>query len=307
MYRINKYKNLLFLGGVLLLAIFLYTLYEKRVQTLHEEYLKLQVTLVKEYVEERKLSASHKIQRLKKTLYEENKRLEEKATYELKQKVDRVYESLHALSLKHKKKKSIAQLKESSLDLIRYGVDCGGRDEIFVSNFDAELLYTADKTKEKKNYSLYTDADGRNIALEMIQKVRKYSETYIYTNTHEGIRKLIYAKNLDIYDWFVGASLDLSKRSMELQAKFVDQSKDLAQGSREFVALYDKKKGEFLYQQAGDAFDATHIEAVTSNLLPEATWYTNTIDSNYYYSDSLESLDLYIIYGFAIKKLIPQL
>lgn len=304
MQKIHRYHYLISLAGVLFAVIFLYTLYQQRVQILQEEYLKLETTLVQKYIDAKKASISSQIDSLKQTLFLENKDLEEKATYELKHKLDLVYENIHALYGKYKDKKRTKELQETLFDLLRYGIDCNSEEKIFISDFNAELLYTADKTKEHKNYTLYTDADGRTIALELIQKVRKYSQTYIYTNTHEGSKKLIYAKDLGLYDWFIAASVDLTQRYRKLQETFVQRSKEIGLGEGEFIALYNKKTGEFIYKKSGKNFHAHHVDDVTQNLLEKASWYISTRDSNYYYSDFIESLDLYIIYGFAVKELM---
>jgi hypothetical protein len=284
-----------------IVVLVLFGVYMMKSTAIEQAYEKRQNSLIKEYIDHKKERVASVIHRLKENYVQEYKLVEEEATYELKTKVDHAYETAHLIYDKHKGLKSKKDIQERIIETLRYGKGCKGENTLFINNFDANSVFT--QTPEKSYEALDVDADGRTIALEMLQKVRKYSETYIYTNTKHNTRELIYAKNLDLYDWFVGASIDLSDRYEKIKEKLIVQLVSLPLSQREFFALYDKNKDQFLEKKVGKEFDDQYVDAVTSNLLKNSTWYANTVDSNYYYSEYVESLDLYIIYGFEIKKL----
>lgn len=288
-------------GLVISILIVVFGLHFMKNATLQKEYQVLQNKLVKEYVEDKKERVVSLITRMKERFHQEHKLVEESATYELKKKVDHAYETVHLIYGKHKKFKSKKDIQARIIESMSYGSACEENKTLFISSFDADTIFAQ---KPKSSYdALDVDADGRTIVLEMIQKVRKYSETYIYTNTKQKTRELLYAKNLDLYDWFLGASVDLTQRYAKLEQKFITELGSLPVSPRDFLALYDQKTEQFLLKEKGEEFDARFLKSVTSNLLQQSTWYANSIDSNYYYSEYIESLDLYIIYGFEIKKL----
>lgn len=300
MNLLRKYKQFFMFGMLFsIVLLVLLGLYFMRSAVIEQEYKERQNNLVKEYIDHKKERVASAIHKLKEKFHQEHKLVEEKATYELKKKVDHAYETAHLIYNKHKKHRSKKDIQERIIESISYGGGCESEKTLFISDFDANSVFA--QTPERSYEALDVDADGRTIALEMIQKVRKYSETYIYTNTKQKTRELIYAKNLDLYDWFVGASIDLTQRYLDLKQELVAQLESLPLSQRDFFALYDKKKDRFVEKKVGKEFDDRFVDAVTSNLLKNSTWYANTIDSNYYYSDYIESLDLYIIYGFAIK------
>ena len=301
MNRLKISKHYLIAGVICLLIILLLVgLYSMRTAAIKTEFQELQRSLIKEYVDNKKERMSSVIHTLTQKFHKEHKLVEESAVYELKKKVDHAYESAHQIARKYNKTKKKQDLQERIIDTLSYGM-CEDEDTLFISTYDANTILS--QNAQASYEALDVDADGRTIALEMIQKVRKYSETYIYTNTLSKTRELIYAKNLDLYDWFVWSSVDLTKKYRSLEQNFINEVVSLALSKRDFVGLYDKKTAQFVEKKKGEEFDDRFLDAVTSNLLDENTWYANSIDSNYYYSEYLESLDLYIIYGFEIKKL----
>ncbi|MCD6258346.1 MAG: cache domain-containing protein [Helicobacteraceae bacterium] len=305
MNLLKKYKQFFVLGMLLsIVMLVLLGLYFMRSAAIEKEYKERQNNLIKEYIDHKKERVTSVIHTLKENFHQENKLVEEEATYELKKKVDHAYETAHLIYDKYKKLKSKKDIQERIIESVRYGGACDEEKSLFISNFDANSVFA--QKPESIYEALDVDADGRTIALEMIQKVRKYSETYIYTNTNQKTRELIYAKNLDLYDWFVGASIDLTQRYAQKKQAFLANLGALPLSQRDFFALYDKNKEHFVEKKVGEKFDDRFVDAVTSNLLKKSTWYANSIDSNYYYSDYIESLDLYIIYGFDMKKLFQK-
>ena len=128
----------------------------------------------------------------------------------------------------------------------------------FITDYSGNSILLGNQKADKENLVSYLDADYRSIILEEIQMVRKRSSGYICsTNSIVNNKEIVYVKDLGIYDWFVGASINIQKRENELKREILNLIKKLQIDKDEFISIYDGKVE--LYSSQREASTAKNV------------------------------------------------
>jgi len=292
----QKYSIYFSLVLVVVMGLVSWSLYMQKTEMMQQSYQNEREEFYKQFHEQEKSALMQRVEELKKSAFTQSQELEQKATYKLTQQLDTIYEHIHAL---YERYKSVGdeRMQQKVIDLLEYGVSANMQDTIFLSDFQTNIIYSYMFDMSAEEFSQYQDKDGRSIALELLQKVQKYSQTYVYTTTPEENKQLIYAKKLDLFDWYIAQRVDLSKEYKEFEENFSKEVGYLAMQAKEFAALYDKNKELFVYTKKGAEFDATYIDTVAKHLMNHNSWYKNELDNNQYYSVYIDPIDKYLIYA----------
>jgi hypothetical protein len=109
-------------------------------------------------------------------------------------------------------------------------------------------------------------------------------------------QKVSFVKNLDLYDWFIGSTLNLSAEKALLKSTLLGSIKSIPLDTEEFVGIIEKEKALYLTKQ---------IEIDFKSLKKDAAWFK--LKDSYYYAIYYEPLDWHIIYGFNAENMIEKM
>lgn len=234
-------------------------------------------------------------------------RVEDNILVELNSSVDRAYDSAMFIYNKYKGVKSSKEIKERIVDALSQMRATGDSVEIFIHDFDGNAIVSSKTKKEQKNLAAYKDADHRSIILEQIQIVRKKGEGYITSNyaNRNGVEK-IKVKNLNIFNWYVGSSIDVDKKYLELQEILLNMVKSIPLDKADFMGIYSDKKGLYLSEKMAGILGTESSTIIPQHLTSESKWDKDQLDGYYYYSQYFKPLDWHIIYGFDISQMSKQ-
>ena len=208
------------------------------------------------------------------------KEIDKKIDRELQIQVDKVYKTALYLYDKYKDKKNTKDIKSEILDLLEYINNTTDGSYVFVDNYNGDII-------SGEKYQSFTDADGRSIALEKIQMVRKKQYGYINTKTIDnGKTKRIFVKDLGFYDWFIGSALYKEDKIDELKKLILNDLCNHSDGELDIIAIYKK--------------DENLCKPTKNNLLTNIKndgWHTDKSD-RLYYVKTYKPFNWHIIYGF---------
>ncbi|MEA2091764.1 MAG: cache domain-containing protein, partial [Campylobacterota bacterium] len=178
---------------------------------------------IKEHVDSKKAKSEMWVKQLNLLFDYKNNRVEENIKRELKTRVDMAYESARFIYEKYKGKKSKRDIKQRIKDALNQMTYSAKRDYIFIADFRGNNILSRSERLSQKNISAYEDSDGRSIILEEIQKVRRRGEGFLESNFYEDAGKeIILVKNLDIYDWYIGSSINFLQKQESLKSTLLD-------------------------------------------------------------------------------------
>lgn len=259
---------------------------------------------IKEHIESKKAKSEILAEQLNLLFDYKYNRLEEDIKTELSQRVDMAYESARFIYEKYEGKKDKREIKERIVDALNQMTYSAKKDYIFIADFNGNNVLSRSPLLNQENISGYVDVDGRSIILEEIQKVRKIGEGFLESNFYSGAGKqIILVKNLDMYDWYIGSSINVLQKQESLKETLLSMVKSIPIDSADFMGLYDGRKSIFLSKNMREFLGEESLEVISKNLSKKSTWYKDTLDGYYYYSKYYEPLDWYLVYGFGISKM----
>jgi len=137
---------------------------------------------------------------MKKYIQKRMGKIEQEKKEILKNKVQLVYAIVQNLKKKDTNKK---RLKEEII------LSLSGTD-IFITDYNANVVLLGNQNIGKNPLIKYVDKNERSIVLEEIQKVRRHGEGFLNTtNSVNGKKEIIFIKNLDFSNWFIGSVVNL--------------------------------------------------------------------------------------------------
>jgi len=262
---------------------------------------------IKEHIDSKKAKSEVWIKQLNLLFDYKYNRIEENIVSELNSSVEAAYKSAHFIYNKYKNKKSSKEIKERIVDALSQLQVNGYSTNFFISDFNGNAIVSSKSREEQKNLAAYVDADGRSIVLEEIQLVRKKGEGFLssrYVNQDETQR--IKVKNLHLFDWYIGSSLNVNAEYKKLKLTLLDMTKSIPLERTDFIALYSAQSELYLSPKMADISANKKPIITPENLLKESMWYTDNNYGYYYYAQYNEALSWYLIYGFEISSMSTQ-
>jgi len=226
--------------------------------------------------------------------YKYNK-IEQQLKLDLEKNVQKAYKSAYYIYEKYKGIKSTKEIKQRIIDTIKVMNSPDDGVSIFLTDYDANVIFNKDNRYDSK----YLDAEHRSIMLEEIQKVRKDTQGYLrscdfYTKKY----KRILVKDLGFFDWFIGCSIDESRKMDELKHTLLEMLSSIPLESSDFMGLYDGKENLFLSSTIKNSF--------SKNLSKDTTWYKDKDSGYYFYTTYYKPLNWYLVCGFDISSMSKQ-
>jgi len=241
---------------------------------------------IKDYIDLQKAQSELKINQLILLFEYTNNRVEPEIKKELKSKVDIAYNIAHEIDTKYKKKKKLA--KQRVKDALYELVSDNEYDTIFITDYRANAILLGSHL-EDENIAHYLDKDSRSIVYEEIQKVRRHGEGFISSIRNSGDKEIIYVKNLDLYNWYIGSSMLVKSKRERVEAKLLEMIKSMPVDKSEFVGVY--QDGEKLYQ-SNDA------KIFINGLNEDGQWHKHQVKDYYFYSRYFKEFNWTLVYGF---------
>ncbi|MEA1893370.1 MAG: cache domain-containing protein [Campylobacterota bacterium] len=289
------------LALVLIASFFITTFYLEKV-TLYFKDVKERS--IQEYIDFKKVKSEMWVEQLNLLFDYKNARVEEEIKKELEAKVDIAYKSAKFIYKKYKSKKRAREVRVRILDSLNQRTYSSKDDYIFITDFSGNNIIPRSEKLKQKNIGDYEDVDGRAIILEEIQKVRRRESGFLESNFYEGRgRDIIFVKNLEIYDWYIGSSMNIEQERDNLKMTLLDMVQSVPMDSSDFMGLYDDKKSIYLSKKMIEYFEDDALRVISENLSKQSKWYKNSLDGYYYYGKYYKPLDWYLIYGFDISKM----
>jgi signal transduction histidine kinase len=286
---------------VLTASFFITTFYIDKVSAYFHHVKELSI---KEHIESKKAKSEIWVEQLNLLFEYKYNRLEEEIKDELSQRVNMAYESARFIYEKYKGKKNKRDIKERIVDALNQMTYSAKRDYIFIADFNGNNVLSRSSLLNQDNISGYVDVDGRSIILEEIQKVRKTGEGFLKSNFYSGAGKqIILVKDLDMYDWYIGSSINILQKKEFLKETLLSMLKSIPMDSSDFMGLYDNKKPIFLSKKMNEFLGDSSLELISKNLSKKSMWYKDTLEGYYYYSKYYEALDWHLVYGFGTSKM----
>lgn len=207
---------------------------------------------------------------------------------ELRAKVALAYKSALEIEAKYRGVKSKREIQKRIKELllrVSYNREQG---YIFLTDYSENSLLLGSQKIAQDNFNSYLDADNRSIVLEEIQKVRKHGEGLLQSRVKgsESI-EMIFVKDLDIYEWFIGTSIEIKGQEQKLKKELLALLQSYPRYGESTLDVFQKIEDiPLLTKSQREALEATK----------SAQWYHS--DGSYYYIRYYKKFDWYILYGF---------
>lgn len=270
---------------ILILSFFLYTSYMQKMQNSLKLEEKRDIT---EQISAKKSESELLINQLIFRLKNENRELQPKAEKELKEDVSLAYETVHTIYEKYKRTKSTKELKKyikERLSQLRFE---NKALLVFIKNYNGDTLLDVDDKSANTQY--------RDITLESVQKVRKHKEGYIRYDSLSNEKKTLYVKNLDLYDWFIGATVNMQKQKEMLKSNILENIKTTPLNDELFLGVFEEEHPLYLTKK---------LDIDIKSFPKNGAWHK--LKNSYYYLLYDKRFQWYILYGFDAQKMITQI
>ncbi|MEA3330720.1 MAG: cache domain-containing protein [Campylobacterota bacterium] len=262
---------------------------------------------IKEHVDSKKTKSELWAKQLNLLFDYKYNRVEENLKKELKNRVDTAYKSAIYIYRKYKGKKSNQEIKERIIDALGQMSCSNEQSHIFISDYNGNSVLSPNQKLESRRLSSYADADGRSMVLEEIQTVRKRGEGFLRSRSFDDKKwQRILVKDLSVFDWFIGSSIDELEKIEELKTTLLGMLKSIPIDSSDFMSLYDDRKNLFISSNMKNYFSDDSFEIIVKSLSKKSTWHKEKLDGYYYYSEYYKPLGWYLVYGFDISSMSEQ-
>jgi hypothetical protein len=152
---------------------------------------------------------------IKKYMQKRISEIEQEKKEILKKKLQFAYTIVENLKKKYTNKKRLKEAIILSLSAT----------DIFISDYNANVILLGNQNIGENPLIKYVDKNGRSIVLEEIQKVRRHGEGFLKTtNSINSKQEIVFVKNLDLFNWFIG-----SVENIEMKEEVVQEYKVLLQ------------------------------------------------------------------------------
>ena len=248
---------------------------------------------IEEFVEREKARSEYLVNQLYVLLENRHSTIKPKIKEELTQEVRDAYDTAHSIYNKYKGKKPTREIQELIKDRCK---------QIFITDFKGNSILKGSQTIDDKEFASYTDAEYRSTVLEEIQKVRRFKEGFLESKrAKDAKQEIIYVKNLDLYDWFIGVVILEDDKRLEAQKKFLEFMQKIPLGKNELLGVISKNEVLSLSPRLNEKFNEAFESDYIAQLTPESKWYKESSGSRYYYTKHYADFDWYLLYSFDSK------
>lgn len=255
---------------------------------------------LKEHIETKKVQTELKVKQLNLFFAYKNSRIQKEINKELKSNVESATESALRIFEKYRSRLDERQIKQRIIDCLAQFKNEKGTAKIFIKDFEGNQLLGEILASSPKNMI------GRSLTLEEIQKVRKNGKGYLFNNLQNNSQKIVYVKNLGLYDWFIGSDTYFTQKQQAVKNTILDMIKSLPLEDVNFMAIYDDRKAIFLSPKIKEKLGEGALKIIGKNLNSKPMWHYDKLEDYYYYSDYFQPFKWHVVYGFDLKKRSKQ-
>ena len=250
---------------------------------------------IKEYIDTQKAQGEMWVNHLKMISEYKNNTLVQEVKDELKAKLERA-EKITKLIYNNRSKKYEKKYINTEINYMINDFSYSDiYSDIFIYDFNSNSILKPLKSQKIK---LLTDMPMRSLKLEELQKVRKYKSGFIEVSLNDSAKQIVYVKNLNINNWYIGIGAIVTKDSEYIKSKLLEMISAIPVKKSDFLSVYEGKNEIFSSQR--------EYKIPRLNFATSAMWYED-VDSGYFYlSDYYKDLDWHFIYGFNINKMSSQ-
>jgi signal transduction histidine kinase len=253
---------------------------------------------IENYSDEQKRESEAWTQRMSNLFTYESSLLEKNMRHELHERVGLAYKSATMIYENNHKTLSSKLIKKLIVNALSGLEWYGKKNYVWITDYDGNNVLTGNIDIEGVNIANYTDADGRAIILEEIQKVRKHTEGYLKTRFKEGdSEQLMYVKDFGHYGWFFGSGMHYDFEKERLKERMLELIKKIPSHKSGFMALYDDTGALYLSDAAKEYLSSD----LQKKFIPSSSWHeiqNAKIHVKYY-----KPFGWYIVYGFDMTHL----
>ena len=281
---------------VAMITIFITSFYSQRIESFVQEDSQ---TLIKEYIQTQKTKSEGLVKQLLLLFDYTHSKIEQNLKLELKERVDLAYNSATYIYNKYHKKEASWLIKERIIDALSQMI-YHRKNYVWITDFEANNILADNKELQGRNLTNYKDADGRNIILEEIQKVRKYKEGYIPTRFRKGDgQQILFVKDFGHYDWFFGMGLHVNYALNELKSRLLAMVQSYPIEPNSFMAIFDKREMIYSSHMPDKAFEKRLFERSIASYQGKPLWINVDINGTMYYLDYYAPFGWYVLHGFS--------
>jgi signal transduction histidine kinase len=250
---------------------------------------------VKNYIDEQKRESEAWTQRMVNLFNYESSLLQKNMEQELHERIALAHQSATKLYENNHKKLSSKLIKKLIVNSLSGLQWYGKKNYVWITDYDGNNILTGNIKIKGINIANYTDADGRAIILEEIQKVRKYGEGYLKTRFKKGdSEQLMYVKDFGHYGWFFGSGMHYDFEKERLKKRLLALVKKIPSHKSGFMAVYNKEGMLYLSEVAKEYLD----NDLYKKFIRSPTWIELDKSRAKIHVKYFEPFDWYVVYGF---------
>ena len=230
--------------------------------------------------------------------------LEEKIKKKLQERVDLAHSTASYIYDKYRTRSNEKIIKQHIKDALRRMVWEGGKNYIWITDYEGNNILSADPLLHGANLSGYQDTDGRAIILEEIQMVRKHGDGFLKSRFREGVsEQIMYLKDFGHYAWFFGGGRHIDDARESIKAQMLNLMHNVPSDSSGFVAVFDKNGSLYLSDVAQKYLGNEVQKELHSMLKPTNQWHNFDKEHVMLHSDYFAPFGWYVIHGFDTRPL----
>lgn len=261
---------------------------QEHLQEVQKNFQEAQKNVITEYIQSKKEESEFSLNQIMLPLEKANKQLKPDLKSALKKDTIRAYKLANEIYKKYSKTKNKKELQDCIIEALSRMPFHNKNSSIFIKDYKFNTLLDADVTSENKEH--------RDIDLEAMQKVRKYKEGYLEYVSLSNEEQMLYVKNLDFYDWYIGVTSNVHRAQKELQENLLQSIKKTSLDKDEFLGVLQKKDILFLTKK---------LDIDVKNLTQVGEWHQ--LKDSYYYTKYYKPFAWYLMYGFDAESMIAKI
>ena len=299
LFNERSLPKLIIITPLLLVAIittFITSFYSERIESFVQEDSQ---SLIKEYIQTQKTKSESLVKQLILMFDYTHSKIEQNIKLKLKERVDLAHSSATFIYNKYHEKEASWIIKERIVDALSQMIYYR-KNYVWITDYEANNILSDNKELQGRNLSTFKDADGRNIILEEIQKVRHDKEGYITTRFRKGDSKqIMFVKDFGHYDWFFGMGLHINYALNELKSRLLAMVQSYPVEANSFLAIFDKREMIYANHMPDKAFEKRLFERSIASYQGKPLWINVDINGTMYYLDYYAPFGWYVVHGFS--------
>lgn len=252
-----------------------------------------------EYIDAEKRQGESYVKELETLAEFTNSNLETEVKKELDARLKLAHRTASYIYDKYHGKISNKAIKQRIIDALYNMRWFGIQNYVWITDYEGNNILTHSPSLKGKNISALTDADGRAVILEEIQKVRKYGEGYIKTRfRHETSEQLEKVVDFGHFEWYFGTGVHLDRVLEEKKSAILALLKKAPNERFGYIAVFEDKKPLYLSAEAKTDLTAKTLERIESKAPEMQGWLEFPQENLYIYAHQYKPFNWTIVYGF---------